>query len=123
MHTTPSLLRTFLLVVAVLATATFASAKPKVVIVSMGGTIASKGDTRMNLNNYGGKGWGVAPQVWLDDVPEPGFGPWDVRVAKLKEAAKGRHDVVGKLSYFYCVAASGYCAPAKVDVTIPVTVR
>jgi len=38
-------------------------------------------------------------------------------------AAKGRHDIHAKLSYFYCVAASGYCAPAKTDVTIPVTVR
>lgn len=43
---------------------------------------------------------------------------------RLDEAAStGRHDVAGKLSYFYCVAASGYCAPAKVNVTIPVTVR
>jgi hypothetical protein len=38
-------------------------------------------------------------------------------------AAPGRHDVSAKLSYFYCVAASGYCAPAKVAVSIPVTVR
>ena len=39
------------------------------------------------------------------------------------KAAKGRHEVHAKLSYFYCVAASGFCAPAKTDVTIPVTVR
>ncbi len=38
-------------------------------------------------------------------------------------ASKGTHDVPAKLSYFYCVAASGYCAPAKADVTIPITVR
>src|SRR5262245_3183145 len=38
-------------------------------------------------------------------------------------AGKGRHDVAGELRYFYCVAASGYCAPAKVAVTIPVTIR
>src|SRR5215216_4267782 len=67
---TPALLRKFLLTVVALAAATFASAKPKVVIVSMGGTIASKGDTRMNINNYGGKGWGVSPQEWLKDLPE-----------------------------------------------------
>lgn len=35
----------------------------------------------------------------------------------------GRHEFSGRLSYFYCVAKSGYCAPAKVDVTIPVVVR
>ena len=39
------------------------------------------------------------------------------------EAPKGRHELHAKLSYFYCVAASGYCAPAKADVTIPITVR
>lgn len=39
------------------------------------------------------------------------------------QAAKGRHDIHAKLSYFYCVAASGYCAPAKTDLTIPVTIR
>jgi len=38
-------------------------------------------------------------------------------------ASHGRHEVPAKLSYFYCVAASGYCAPAKVAVSIPVTVR
>jgi len=39
------------------------------------------------------------------------------------QAAKGRHEILGKLSYFYCVAASGYCAPAKAELTIPVTIR
>jgi hypothetical protein len=38
-------------------------------------------------------------------------------------APKGRHEIPAKLSYFYCVAASGYCAPAKTDVTIPITVQ
>ena len=65
-----SRLHSFLLAVAVLATATFASAKPKVVIISMGGTIASKATSRMNINNYGGKGFGVAPDEWLHDLPE-----------------------------------------------------
>lgn len=39
------------------------------------------------------------------------------------KAAAGRHEVPGQLSYFYCVAASGFCAPAKVSVAIPLTVR
>ena len=39
------------------------------------------------------------------------------------QAAKGQHDILAKLSYFYCVAASGYCAPAKTELKIPVTVR
>lgn len=36
----------------------------------MGGTIASKASTRMNLTNYGGPGNRVDPQDWLDDLPE-----------------------------------------------------
>ncbi len=64
-------LRSLFLISAAFATlAASAFAKPKVVIVSMGGTIASKASSRMNLNNYGGKGNGVAPQEWLDAVPE-----------------------------------------------------
>ncbi len=39
------------------------------------------------------------------------------------QAAKGPHGVRAKLSYFYCVATSGYCAPAKAELTLPVTVR
>lgn len=39
------------------------------------------------------------------------------------DAAPGRHDVKARLVYYYCVAASGYCAPKRTDVSIPVTVR
>ncbi|HEX4825231.1 MAG TPA: hypothetical protein VFV19_13065 [Candidatus Polarisedimenticolaceae bacterium] len=49
--------------------------------------------------------------------------PLAVTVHLDAAAAKGKHDLQGELRYFYCVAASGYCAPAKVAVTIPVTVR
>ena len=38
-------------------------------------------------------------------------------------AQSGKHDIRAELSYFYCVAASGFCAPAKAELTIPVTVR
>jgi hypothetical protein len=38
-------------------------------------------------------------------------------------AEKGLHEIQAKLSYFYCVAASGYCAPAKTELRIPVTIR
>lgn len=46
------------------------SAKPKVVIVSMGGTIASTADDRMNVNNYGGPGYRIGTTEWLAEVPE-----------------------------------------------------
>jgi L-asparaginase type II len=42
-----------------------------VVLMSMGGTIASRGSDRMNLTNYGGKDVPrVDPQDWLHDLPE-----------------------------------------------------
>jgi hypothetical protein len=43
---------------------------------------------------------------------------------RIDEAAHaGRHEVEAKLTYFYCVAASGYCAPARVAVKIPIEIR
>jgi hypothetical protein len=49
--------------------------------------------------------------------------PLKVTLRMDSRAAKGRHDLRAKLSYFYCVAASGYCAPGKTEVTIPLTIR
>jgi len=43
---------------------------PHIVLMSMGGTIASKATDRMNINNYGGKGLRVEPQEWVDALPE-----------------------------------------------------
>jgi hypothetical protein len=39
------------------------------------------------------------------------------------DAGAGAHEIPAKLSYFYCVASSGYCAPARVDVKIPIEIR
>ena len=52
-----------------------------------------------------------------------GVDPLAITLHLDAHAAKGPHDIRAKLSYFYCVAASGYCAPAKTELTIPVTVR
>jgi len=38
-------------------------------------------------------------------------------------APKGTHEIDGKLTYYYCVAASGFCAPARVPVKIALAVR
>ncbi len=44
---------------------------PNIVLMSMGGTIASRGDTRLNLSNYGGKDYPrVNPEHWINDLPE-----------------------------------------------------
>jgi L-asparaginase type II len=44
---------------------------PHVVLMSMGGTIASRGSPRLNVTNYGGKGAPrVDPADWVHDLPE-----------------------------------------------------
>jgi len=46
---------------------------PHIVLISMGGTIASRASDRMNITNYGGKGVPrVDPQDWIHDLPELG---------------------------------------------------
>jgi L-asparaginase type II len=44
---------------------------PRVALLSMGGTIASRGDTRLNITNYGGPGAPrVDPEHWIVDLPD-----------------------------------------------------
>lgn len=44
---------------------------PTVVLMSMGGTIASRGQPRLNITNYGGgDNKPVDPQDWYEDLPE-----------------------------------------------------
>jgi L-asparaginase len=44
---------------------------PHVVLMSMGGTIASRGDVRLNIANYGGRGVPrVNPEDWANDLPD-----------------------------------------------------
>ena len=38
-------------------------------------------------------------------------------------APVGQHAIAGKLTYYYCVTASGFCAPARVPIAIPVEIR
>lgn len=38
-------------------------------------------------------------------------------------APAGKHRIEGRLSYAYCVIKSGYCAPVRVPVTIPLQIR
>jgi hypothetical protein len=47
-----------------------------------------------------------------------------VLTLELDPAAKpGRHEIAGQIQYFYCVTASGFCAPKRASVMIPVEVR
>jgi L-asparaginase type II len=75
-------MKTFLLLAALLApvahsqeipgkTPEITAPRPHIVLISMGGTIASRATDRMNLTNYGGKGVPrVDPADWLHDLPE-----------------------------------------------------
>lgn len=47
------------------------STLPTIVLMSYGGTIASRGTPRLNITNYGGKeNKRVDPQDWVNDMPE-----------------------------------------------------
>lgn len=39
------------------------------------------------------------------------------------DAGKAPYELKGQLTYYYCVKASGFCAPKKTPVTIPISVR
>jgi L-asparaginase type II len=74
---------------------------PHIVLLSMGGTIASKGDTRLNISNYGGKGMRVDPERWISDLPDLAL------VAKVTtEDFRQPDGATGGMSYeyFYKVA-------------------
>jgi len=49
--------------------------------------------------------------------------PLEIDLPLSTTAAKGKHEIDGKLTYFYCVTASGFCAPARVPVTISLEVN
>jgi hypothetical protein len=49
--------------------------------------------------------------------------PVAVKMSLDPKAPRGAHEVPAKFTYFYCVAASGYCAPERVSITIPLAVR
>ncbi|HET9299048.1 MAG TPA: hypothetical protein VFO11_03825, partial [Candidatus Polarisedimenticolaceae bacterium] len=49
--------------------------------------------------------------------------PVTVKVSVDPKAPKGTHKVQAKFTYYYCVAASGYCAPERASLTIPLQVR
>jgi len=70
--------------------------------------------------------------VGNDAPPPPGkskanyFDVLDPVVLSLKldeSAEKGEHEIDAKLTYFVCVPASGFCAPKRVAVKIPVDVK
>ena len=49
--------------------------------------------------------------------------PLELDLTLSADAPSGRQEIEGKIKYFYCVTSSGYCAPARAAVTIPINVR
>ena len=63
------------------------------------------------------------PPDHLEDNYFHGIDPVEVTMKLSPGAKPGPIELDGKLSYFYCVASSGYCAPAKSPVKVAVTAR
>ncbi len=53
--------------------------------------------------------------------PEPE--PLRLQLRLEANARPGRYEIPARVRYFYCVTASGFCAPAEESFSIPVTVR
>jgi hypothetical protein len=49
--------------------------------------------------------------------------PVTLRIELDREVSRGVHEFDGRLVYYYCVKKSGFCAPARVNVKIPVQVE
>ena len=49
--------------------------------------------------------------------------PLTLELALDRGATHGTHEIEGQLVFYYCVAKSGFCAPKKTPVKIPLTVR
>ena len=71
-------------------------------------------------------------EIGNDTPPPPGkmesnyyktVDPVELRLTLDDKAPSGRHELEGKLTYFYCVVKSGFCAPKRLALKIPVTVQ
>lgn len=63
------------------------------------------------------------PPDRLDDNYFEQVDPVRLTLTLDPSVSPGRHEIAAKLKYYYCVASSGYCAPKKEDVRIPIDVR
>jgi hypothetical protein len=70
--------------------------------------------------------------VGNDKAPPPGqmesnyfkhVDPVELTLTIDPAATRGTHEIPAKLTYFYCVAASGFCAPKTVPVEIALAVE
>lgn len=76
------------------------------------------GQAEVSLGNDGPPPAGAMESNYFDEID-----PLRLSLDIDEKAGPGRHEIGGKLVYYYCVKASGFCAPARLDVKIPVRVR
>jgi hypothetical protein len=96
----------------------------------------------VTINKYPKISLKIAPQEGLvggaesaigDDAPPPPeqtggnyydkVDPLRIKIPIAESAKPGKHEIEAKLKYFYCVKKSGFCAPKRATVKIPVTIR
>lgn len=63
------------------------------------------------------------PPSMLDSNYFDTVDPLTLELLVDESAPHGKHSVAGQLTYFYCVKASGFCAPKKTSVEIPLEIR
>ncbi len=96
----------------------------------------------VKINRYPKVKLSIAPREGLvsggeatlgNDAPPPpdqtegnyfhGVEPIRVGLGVDPSAAPGRHELDATVTYFYCVTASGFCAPSRNSVKVPIQVR
>lgn len=63
------------------------------------------------------------PMEQLADNYFETFEPLQIPIKLSADLPRGAQELDGKMVYFYCMPASGFCAPAKVGFKIPVNVN
>jgi hypothetical protein len=87
---------------------------------------------RLQIPRADGLAAAAEGSVGNDKAPPPGqmesnyfkkVDPVELVLSVDAGAPSGTHEIPGKLTYFYCVAASGFCAPKSVPVEITIRVK
>jgi hypothetical protein len=77
------------------------------------------GDTEVAIGNNKAPELGADPKAnYFDPVD-----PLEVTLKVDAGASSGDHQIEAKLTYFYCMPASGFCAPKRTTVQIPLSVQ
>jgi len=76
------------------------------------------GEAEVALGNDGPPPADQMESNYFDEID-----PLYLRLAIDQAARAGAHEIEGRLVYYYCVKKSGFCAPARLTVKIPLQVQ